>query len=96
MSAPACRAGIVSVSANTAMLGLSGFRLLAVSEGDGELEQVIETSASTAWWVGCGVQAVAHGRRDLRRGLALITDRQSDAARARGFSYRRGRARHQR
>ncbi len=50
-------------SAGTALLGLSGFRLLAVSEQDGELEQAVETTVGRDWCLGCGVAAVAHGRR---------------------------------
>jgi hypothetical protein len=50
-------------SAGTAMLGLGGFVLLAVSSAYGELEQAVETIARTVWCEGCGVAARPHGRR---------------------------------
>jgi transposase len=53
-------------SAATAMLGLAGFVLLAVSEVDGELEQAVETMATEEFCRSCGVAAVAHGRRPVR------------------------------
>ena len=53
-------------SAATAMLGLPGFVLLAVSEVDGELEQAVETVPVEEFCRGCGVQAVPHGRRPVR------------------------------
>ncbi len=52
--------------AGTAMLGLGGFVLLAVSELDGELEQAVETVARQAWCRVCGVLARPHGRRVVR------------------------------
>ena len=50
-------------SASTAMLGLDGFVLLAVSSHDDELEQAVETTAAEDFCRGCGVQARLHGRR---------------------------------
>jgi transposase len=50
-------------SAGTALLGLDGFVLLGVSTAYGEVEQVIETIATEAWCLGCGVAAKPHGRR---------------------------------
>lgn len=41
----------------------SGFRLLAVSERDGELEYAVETTVEVGGCPGCGVVARLHDRR---------------------------------
>ena len=50
-------------SAATAMLGMTGFVLLAVSSNEGEFEQAIETTAVEDFCRGCGVAARLHDRR---------------------------------
>lgn len=53
-------------SAATAMLGLAGFVLLAVSELDDGVEQAIETTQDVVGCGGCGVLATLHDRRPVR------------------------------
>jgi transposase len=48
-----------------ALLGLEGFRVLAVTETAGELVVRVETAVVLTGCSGCGVRAVAHERREV-------------------------------
>ena len=69
---------MIENSSATAMLGLEGMAVLAVSEGDREVEYAIETTASVGWCPTCGAQARLHNRRatwvrDLPAGDRAVT-----------------------
>ena len=69
---------MIENSSATAMLGLAGMAVLAVSESDGEVEYAIETTAATGWCPTCGAQARLHNRRptwvrDLPAGDRAVT-----------------------
>ena len=49
-----------------ALVGMHGFRLLSALEVDGELEQLVETTASRVGCPGCGTRALSKGRRTVR------------------------------
>jgi transposase len=69
---------VIENSSATAMLGLAGMAVLAVSEGDREVEYAIETTAAVGWCPTCGAQARLHNRRptwvrDLPAGHRAVT-----------------------
>src|SRR6201997_3969996 len=72
------RPQVIENSSATAMLGLEGMAVLAVSERDGEVEYAIETTATTGWCPVCGALARLHDRRptwvrDLPAGDRAVT-----------------------
>lgn len=52
-------------AAAVTMLGMPGFRVLAVQETDGEIETTVETDPGPVGCPVCGVRARAHARRDV-------------------------------
>jgi hypothetical protein len=56
-----------------ALLGLDGFRVLAVHETTAELEIRVETTATVAWCAACGTRAELHERKQVElRDLACF------------------------
>ncbi|MGH8989902.1 MAG: hypothetical protein ACRDZ7_00015 [Acidimicrobiia bacterium] len=49
-----------------ALVGLNGFALVAAVEFDGELWQLVETTATRAWCRACGTRALSKARRTVR------------------------------
>jgi transposase len=49
-----------------ALVGMQGFRLLAAAEVDGELHQLVETTATVLGCPTCGTRARSKGRRKVR------------------------------
>ena len=49
-----------------ALVGMDGFRLLVAAEIDGELHQLVETTATVVGCPGCGTRALSKGRRSVR------------------------------
>ena len=49
-----------------AVLGMEGFVLLAAVEVDGELHQLVETTATVVGCGSCGTRALSKGRRRVR------------------------------
>ncbi len=55
--------GFEASESAVALVGMAGFRLLAAAEVDGELHQLVETTAAVVGCAGCGTRAVSKGRR---------------------------------
>jgi zinc-finger of transposase IS204/IS1001/IS1096/IS1165 len=49
-----------------ALVGMAGIVLVGAAEVDGELWQLIETTAGPAWCRACGCRAVSMGRRTVK------------------------------
>ncbi len=58
--------GFESSDSAVALVGMDGFALLAAAEIDGELHQLVETTAAVVGCPGCGTRAVSKGRREVR------------------------------
>ncbi|HEX2273100.1 MAG TPA: transposase family protein, partial [Acidimicrobiales bacterium] len=58
--------GFESSESAVALVGMAGFRLLAAAEVDGELHQLVETTATVVGCPECGTRALSKGRREIR------------------------------
>jgi transposase len=58
--------GFEASESAVALLGMDGFRLLAAAVVDGELHQLVETTAVVVGCPSCGTRAVSKGRRKVR------------------------------
>ena len=58
--------GFEASESAVALVGMDGFRLLAAAQVDGELHQLVETTAALVGCPECGVRAVSKGRRKVR------------------------------
>lgn len=59
-------------SADVMMLGLPEFRVLVAGEVDGEVELLVETTATVVGCWGCGVAVTDVPRRPSRRSLVAV------------------------
>jgi len=57
--------GFESSESAVALVGMDGFRLLAAAEIDGELHQLVETTADVVGCGRCGTRAASKGRRKV-------------------------------
>ena len=58
--------GFEASESAVALVGMDGFRLLAAAVVDGELHQLMETTASVVGCPACGTRAASKGRRKVR------------------------------
>ena len=58
--------GFETSDSAVALVGMDGFALLAAAVIDGELHQLVETTATVAGCPACGTRALSKGRRQVR------------------------------
>ena len=69
--------GLEGSESAAALVGMAGFVLVGAVEIEGELWQLIETTADRAWCRTCGCRAVSQGRRTVRVPDLPAVDRRS-------------------